>query len=75
MQKNIFHNSKSVNINKNKKKSLQFLSEPTKSVVDVNILLNRVKIEEKNQTKKKIIFYSLVTLVLSLFGAFIVIIK
>ena len=75
MQKNIFHNSKSVNINKNKKKSLQFLSEPTKSVVDVNILLNRVKIEEKNQTKKKIIFYSLATLVLSLFGAFIVIIK
>ena len=75
MQKNIFHNSKSVNINKNKKKSLQFLSEPTKSVVDVNILLNRVKIEEKNQTKKKIIFYSLVTLVLSLFGALIVIIK
>ena len=43
----------------------------TKSVVDINILLNRVKIAEKNETKRKIIFFSLVTFVLSLFITFI----
>tara|TARA_B100000787_G_scaffold33375_1_gene22923 strand:- start:1125 stop:1352 length:228 start_codon:yes stop_codon:yes gene_type:complete len=75
MQKNYLHNGKSVNTNKDKKKPYQFLSEQKKSVVDINILLNRVKIEEKNKIKKKIIFFSLITSGLSLFGALIVIIK
>ncbi len=33
---------------------------------NVNILLNRVKIEKKNNLKKKIIFTSIITLVLGL---------
>tara|TARA_B100000795_G_scaffold267556_1_gene252630 strand:- start:79 stop:306 length:228 start_codon:yes stop_codon:yes gene_type:complete len=75
MQKNYFHNTKLSNENTDKKKSLQSKNLNAKIVVDINILLNRVKIEEKNQTKRKIIFISLVTLTLSLFGIFIAIIK
>ena len=46
-----------------------------KKVVDINKLLNRVKIDKKNETKKKIIFYSFVILVLSLLGTLITLLK
>ena len=46
-----------------------------KQVVDINILLNRVKLEEKNEIKKKVIFFSFILLALGLFGTFITIIK
>ena len=75
MQKNYFHNKKLINENSDKKKSLQSTSLDTNGVVDINILLNRVKIEEKNQTKRKIIFFSLLVLALFLFGTFIAIIR
>ena len=75
MLKNYFHNSKINNENKNKKILIQTFKTNTKTVVDINILLNRVKLEEKNQTKKKIFFFSFVTFALSLFGTFIIIIK
>tara|TARA_B100000787_G_scaffold126747_1_gene95875 strand:+ start:441 stop:668 length:228 start_codon:yes stop_codon:yes gene_type:complete len=75
MQKNYFHNNKLNNENNGKRKLHQSLNINTKSVVDINILLNKVKIEEKNQLKKKIIFFSLVTTLLILFGIFISIIK
>ena len=39
--------------------------------VDINKLLNRVKVEKKKETKEKIIFYSSVILALSLMGTFI----
>jgi hypothetical protein len=73
MQKNYFYNNKPLDENKDKKKIIQI--QNTKSVVDINILLNRVKIEEKNETKRKIIFFSFVTLALTLFGTFVVIVK
>ena len=75
MQKNIFHNNKNISENRDKKKLIQISNTKIKNVVDINILLNRVKIEEKNETKRKIIFFSFVTITLSLFGTFIVIIK
>ena len=75
MQKYYFHNGKLTNENKSKKKLPQSLNIDIKSVVDINILLNKVKIEEKNQIKRKIIFFSLVTTILILFGTFITIIK
>ena len=75
MQKNYFHNKKLISENSDKKKSLQSTSLDTNGVVDINILLNRVKIEEKNKTKRKIIFFSLLVLALFLFGTFIVIIR
>ena len=75
MQKNYFHNNKIRNENKDKKKLLQFSNIETKSIVDINILLNRVKIEKKNRTKRKIVFFSLVTLTIILFGIFIATIR
>ena len=37
-----------------KKKHLQYQNKLIKSKVNINVLLNRVKIEEKNENKKKI---------------------
>ena len=71
MKKTYFHNHKSFKKNKDKINITQSFKMDTKSVVDINILLNRVKIAEKNETKRKIIFFSLVTFVLSLFITFI----
>ena len=73
MQKTYFHNNKLNNENKNKLAQTSNIN--MKRVVDVNILLNRVKVEKKNQTKRKIIFFTLVTFALSSFAAIIVIIK
>ena len=75
MQKTYFHNNRSNNENNKKKQSIQTSNIGAKGVVDINILLNRVKIEEKNETKRKIFFFSFATLAISLFGTFIVIIK
>ena len=75
MPKVYFHNKKSIdqNINTKRLSEAQHISE--RQVVDINKLLNRVKIDQKNETKRKIIFYSLTTLVLGLFSTFIIIIK
>ena len=75
MQKNYFHNNKSFNESKNQKKiiPLQYINQ--KRNVDINKLLNQIKIEKKNAIKKQIIFYSLVILALSIFLNIIMIIK
>ena len=75
MRKVYFHNDKSIdqNINTRRLSEAQHVSE--KQVVDINKLLNRVKIDQKNETKRKIIFYSLTTLALGLFSTLIMIIK
>ena len=52
---------------------LQYIDQ--KRIVDINKLLNRVKTDQKNETKQKIIFYSLTTLVLGLFSTLIMIVK
>ena len=75
MQKTYFHNYKLSNKNKDIKKNLQLADINIKSVVDINILLNKIKVEEKNEIKRKIIFYSFITLILILFGSLIAIIK
>ena len=75
MYKNYFHNNKLVNENRDKKKLVQISNLDKKAIVDVNILLNRVKIEEKNRTKRKIIFFTITTSSLILFGTFISIIR
>ena len=46
-----------------------------KQTVDINKLLNRVKINQKNEIKQKIIFYSFSILGLSLFGTLITFLK
>tara|TARA_B100000787_G_scaffold168661_1_gene157862 strand:- start:1536 stop:1757 length:222 start_codon:yes stop_codon:yes gene_type:complete len=73
MQKPYLHNSKLKE--KIKKKTYQTSNTDIKNIVDINILLNRVKIEKKNQRKEKIIFFCFITTVLILFGSFISIIK
>ena len=75
MQKVYFHNGKSIdqNINTKRLSEAQHVSE--KQVVDINKLLNRVKIDQKNETKRKIIFYSFVILGLSLLGTLITFLK
>ena len=75
MSKNYFHNYKSYYKNNQKIKSLKLPIIEVKKVVDINILLNRVKIDKKNETKRKIIFFSYVTLSLGLFGTLIAILK
>ena len=70
-----FHNGKSIdqNINTKRLSEVQYVSE--KQVVDINKLLNRVKIDQKNETKRKFIFYSLAILALSLLGTLITVLK
>ena len=75
MRKNYFHNSKISSENKVKKKLIPNAKIEKKSVVDINILLNRVKIAEKNEIKKKIIFSSLSILTITLFATFVSFIK
>jgi hypothetical protein len=71
MLKSYFHNSKSITENKSQKKSTQTQYINQKINVDINILLNRIRIEEKNETKKKIIFYSLTILALGFFSTIV----
>ena len=75
MQKVFYHNKKSIDENINTKKLSKAQNISEKQVVDINKLLNRVKIDQKNETKRKIIFYSLTILGLSLIGYFISILK
>ena len=75
MRKVYFHNGKSIdqNINTKRLSEVQHVSE--KQVVDINKLLNRVKIDRKNEIKQKIFFYSFTILGLSLLGTLIVLSK
>ena len=75
MRKVYFHNDKSIdqNINTKRLSEVQHVSE--KHVVDINKLLNRIKIDQKNEAKRKIIFYSSTVLGLSLFGILITYLK
>ena len=43
--------------------------------VDINKLLNRVKIEEKNRKKEKLIFFGIVSAAIGMMGIFIAIVK
>ena len=75
MPKVYFHNKRSIdqNINTKRLSEVQYVSK--KQVVDINKLLNRVKIDQKNETKRKIIFYSFIILGLSLLGTLIAFLK
>ena len=75
MQKTYFHDRKHNSEKKIQKKTIPLQYVDQKRIVDINKLLNQVRMDEKNETKKKIIFYSLTTLALGLFLTFIMIIK
>ena len=75
MPKVYFHNEKSIDQNINTKRLSEAQHVGERQVVDINKLLNRVKIDQKNETKRKIIFYSFVILGLSLLGTLITFLK
>jgi len=75
MRKVFYHNEKSIDQNINTKKLSKAQNISEKQVVDINKLLNRVKIDQKNETKRKFIFYSLTILSLSLLGTLITVLK
>ena len=75
MLKTYFHNNKSINESKGQKKTIPVQYIDQKRIVDINKLLNRVRMDKKNETKRKIIFYSSSILALSLFSTLIVTIK
>ena len=65
MQKNYFHDNKHVSEKNDQKKVITVEQIKQKRRVDINKLLNRVRIEKKNENKKRIIFYSLIILSIS----------
>ena len=75
MRKVYFHNGKSIDQNINTKRLSEVQQVSEKQVVDINKLLNRVKIDQKNETKKKFIFYSFAILGIFLLGTLIVFLK
>ena len=75
MLKTYFYNNRSINKNKVQKKIIPVQYIDLKRIVDINKLLNRVRIDKKNETKRKIIFYSSSILAISLFSTLIVTIK
>ena len=75
MRKVYFHNYKSIDQNINTKRLSEAHHIGERQVVDINKLLNRVKIDQKNEIKRKIIFYSFVILGLTLLGTLITFLK
>ena len=75
MQKTYFHDKKHISEKKVQKKTIPLKYIDQKRIVDINKLLNRVKIDQKNETKQKIIFYSSTVLGLSLLGTLITFLK
>ena len=77
MYKTTLYNKKLFHEEQDQKKSQSTFyrnTNRTKSV-DINILLNRVKLEKKNKIKKQIIFFCSTLFLLFLFGTFIVVFK
>ena len=75
MQKVYFHNKKSIDQNINTKRLSEVNHIGEKQVVDINKLLNRVKINQRKEAIKKITFYSLTIFSLSLALTLIINIK
>ena len=77
MKKFIFYNDKVMESNLNTKEApaLYLQKIDKKMKVDINKLLNRVKIDQNTEKKKNFIFFSFGILLLSLTGIFVTIIK
>ena len=75
MNTNIFHNSKLIEKKLDVKKFTHLQKLDKNKIVDINNLLNRVKMSEKDEKKKRIIFLSFGILLLISMGTFISIIR
>jgi len=65
MQKTYFHNNKHISEKNDQKKAIIVEQINQKKRVNINKLLNRVRIEKKDENKRKIIFYSSIILTIS----------
>ena len=65
MQKNYFHDNKHTSEKNDQKKAITVEQIKQKRRVDINKLLNRVRIEKNDENKRKIIFYSSIILTIS----------
>ena len=75
MQKIYFHDNKHISEKNDQKKAITVEQINQKRRVDINKLLNRVRIDKKNENKKKIIFFSFGILLLGLMGIFVTIVR
>ena len=71
MPKYYYHNFQSIDESIEKKNFQITKTAVQKRTVDINMLLNRVKLEKKTEIKQKIIYYSLTISLLFLMGVFI----
>ena len=65
MQKTYFHDNKHISEKNDQKKAITVEQINQKKRVNINKLLNRVRIEKKDENKRKIIFYSSIILTIS----------
>ena len=70
--KNIYYNTKSAERDLELKAPVQIKYLGPKQNVNINELLNRVKIEKKNQIKNKLFFLSIAALPISLIGILLI---
>ena len=75
MSKNTLQKIRFTDSNTYIKKYSQHDRPYTKQNVDINRILNRVKLDRKNEIKQQIIFYSLTIFTICLLGSLITIIK
>ena len=67
MQKTYFHDNKHISEKNDQKKAISVEQINQKRKVDINKLLNRVRLEKKSETKKNILVYCLVVLAIGSF--------
>lgn len=67
MQKIYFHDNKHISEKNDQKKAISVEQINQKRRVDINKLLNRVRIEKKDETKKNILVYCSAVLVIGSF--------
>ena len=75
MAKYYYHNFKSIDESIEKKNFPIIKAAVQKKTVNINMLLNRVKLEKKTEIKQKIIYYSLTISLLFLMGVFITFVR
>ena len=70
--KNIYYNTKTAERDLELKVPVQIKYLGPKQKVNINELLNRIKIEKKNQIKNKLLFLSIAALPISLIGILLI---
>jgi len=75
MVKNIYYNNKSLEKSLEIKKFSHLNDLSQKKNVDINRLLNRVKVDQQSEKLKNFIFISLGILLLGLMGTFVLIVR